>query len=164
MTTPYESEHQRNQHSTGYSHNRIMHSHSSSSTVAVVLNLFCGATTYFNDCRPGKPILNTPKSPSEMSCGENRCNDTHLHSGVLGDDASAGAGGVQQGSVDAVGAHHLGQVAAVVVGHDGVCDAHALQVALDGLEAQRVDLVGEHDAAVAHQRSDVCGLATWAPV
>lgn len=83
----------------------------------------------------------------------------HLDCGVLGNNARARARGVQEGTVHAVGAQHLKQLATVVVGHDGVGDPHALQVALDGLEAQRVDLIRKYNAAVAHQRRYVRCLA-----
>ena len=53
---------------------------------------------------------------------------------------------------------HLGQFLAVVVAHDGVGDAHAVEVAVHGPQALLAELVGEDAARVAHQRRQVRSL------
>lgn len=57
-----------------------------------------------------------PAPPQELGCLEAHTH-THLDRGVLGDDAGAGAGRIQQHAVHAALAQHARQLPAVVVAH-----------------------------------------------
>lgn len=76
---------------------------------------------------------------------------------VLGDDAGAAAGGVEQDAVEA--ADEGGEEARVVGGDDGVAGAEAVDVADEGLGAAGVAVVGEDAAGVFHEGGDVGGFA-----
>lgn len=84
----------------------------------------------------------------------------HLDGGVLGNDASAAAGGIKEGTVHRALSQHLWQGAAVVVADDRVRHAQALHVAGDGSQTQWVDLIGKDGSCVPHQGCYVGRLAT----
>ena len=58
--------------------------------------------------------------------GNHKTNLARLDGGVLGNDTAATAGRVEQDAVEA--AHNLGELAPVVVAHDGVGHAETVQV------------------------------------
>lgn len=57
---------------------------------------------------------------------------------------------------------HLGKLATVVIAHNRVGDSQPHDVASHRLEALGVDLVGEQEARVPHQRRYIRGLAPYA--
>ena len=81
----------------------------------------------------------------------------HFSTLIFADDSSARARSVQEDAIKA--GHDLGQLPAVVVADDGVCDAEPVHVAHHGLAPVLVGVVGEDHACVVHDGRDVRGLA-----
>lgn len=71
-----------------------------------------------------------------------------LDAGVLGDDASARARGIEQDSVKA--AHGLGELPSVVVGDDDVGGTEAVNVTNETLGTSLVGIVGNDDSSILH--------------
>ncbi len=98
-----------------------------------------------------------------------RCDDlrdvlggaAHLDARVVADHAQAAAGRVQQHPVHAA-ADVLADPPPVAARDDRVVHAHAVQVARQRLEARGVDVVGDEQTLVLHQRREVRGLAARA--
>ncbi len=78
---------------------------------------------------------------------------TRFDARVLGDDAGAAAGGVEEHAVEA--ADEGGEGARVVRGDNGVAGAEAVDVADEGLGAAGVAVVGEDAAGVLHEGGEV---------
>ncbi len=90
---------------------------------------------------------------------------THLDRRVLCHHPTAAARRVQQHPVCARLPQHTRQPAPIIVAHDRVGDAQALQVARDGLQPLGVDLVGKHDAcSVGNSQGSGVGNRYWCAV
>ena len=80
-----------------------------------------------------------------------------FHARVFGDDAGAGARGVEQHAVKA--ADDFGELVGVVVADDGVLGAEAVDVADQGFGPRFIAVVGKYAACIFHQGGHVCRLS-----
>ena len=109
----------------------------------------------------GGILIHSGRVHSDGFTRHNACTmQSHLDGRVLGNHASAAAGGVKEGTVHRVLSQHRRQGAAIVIADDCVCHAQALHVARDGAQAQRIHLIGKDGSCVSHQGCYVGRLTT----